>query len=643
MLSFVGVFPFPEVFYVFADYGTLLLLTSFLVGSRITKRFIRHVILMANNGEIAKKYQKHLKRLPIYYFGILFLYFAIGLLTTLYSLSTLHAHDYPASKYLISFLGVIPGGLITALPIFFYLTDSLGRYLAPHGIHISVAPILLKLIVLGLFVPVLIDTLLIMYFYDRTGYFGIETLGIWLFLVMIAAVGTRMAWQSFKQGLSPFVTALETQSQSHANVSIIPKSLDELGLLSQRWNELWNKVLDYEKCLSDSNSLLKSNVQQRSKELETERYFINKVLDNAGALVIVLNRKGHIIRFNPACEQVTGFTFDELRDRPIWDWLVPPEQLEKVKQVFENLADEGLDSQYENELMKSDGGRVLVAWNNSTIRGQNGKVQYIVSIGIDISERHKAQQALQQAKEIAEKASRAKSEFLSHMSHELRTPMNAILGFAQLLKMDEQLDKDQQDSVNEILQAGSHLMELINEVLDLSRIEAGKLEIKIDDINVSKIINESLTLFDNQAKMSNIELINNIPQDCHFIALADQLRFKQVFINLLSNAIKYNKDNGKVIIDLSLPEQDKIRISISDTGPGIPAYMHDRLFKPFERLPNQDKHTVEGTGIGLALSKQLLELMNGEIGLESEANRGSTFYIELPLVCTQPQDSSPSS
>ncbi|MGD8484029.1 MAG: hypothetical protein PVF81_04120, partial [Thioalkalispiraceae bacterium] len=188
MLSFVGVFPFPEVFYVFADYGTLLLLTSFLVGSRITKRFIRHVILMANNGEIAKKYQKHLKRLPIYYFGILFLYFAIGLLTTLYSLSTLHAHDYPASKYLISFLGVIPGGLITALPIFFYLTDSLGRYLAPHGIHISVAPILLKLIVLGLFVPVLIDTLLIMYFYDRTGYFGIETLGIWLFLVMIAAV-----------------------------------------------------------------------------------------------------------------------------------------------------------------------------------------------------------------------------------------------------------------------------------------------------------------------------------------------------------------------------------------------------------------------------------------------------------------------
>lgn len=637
MLSFVGVFPFPEVFYPFTDYAAIVMLFSIIIGTRITKIFIRHTLQMANSVEIAEKYRKHLKKLPLYYFSVLFLYFMIGLFATLYSLSTLHGHDYPVSKYLISFLGVIPGGLITALPIFFYLTDSLGRYLAPRGISISVAPMRLKLIVLGLFVPVLIDTLLIMYFYDRTGYFGIETLGIWLFLIIIAAVGARMALQSFKQGFSPFVTALKMQNQNHVNVSIIPKSLDELGLLSKQWNELWNKVSDYENRLAEINTSLKMDVEQRSEELDAERIFINKVLENAGALILVLDRKGNIVRFNPACEQITGFTFDELRDRPIWDWLIPPEQLENVKQVFENLTDEGLDSHYENELMKRNGERVLVAWNNSTIKDKEGKVQYIITIGLDISERHMAQLALLEAKEIAEKASKAKSEFLSHMSHELRTPMNAILGFAQLLKMDKQLDMDQQDSVNEILQAGSHLMELINEVLDLSRIEAGKLEVVIGDVNVSKMMNESLALFSNQAKMSNIELINNIPQDCHFIAMADQLRFKQVFINLLSNAIKYNKDNGKVIVDISIPEQDKIRISISDTGPGIPPDMHDRLFTPFERLANQHNHNVEGTGIGLALSKQLLELMNGNIGVESKPNEGSTFYIELPLVRTHQQ------
>ncbi|MDH5661333.1 MAG: hypothetical protein OEY65_10065, partial [Gammaproteobacteria bacterium] len=211
MLSFVGVFPFPEVLYPFTDYAAVVVICATFLGFKITKSYTREMVHLRNNPELQEIYQVKLKRLPLYYFSILFLYFALGLVSTLYSLSTLYGYNYPLSKYFISFLGVIPGALITALPIFFYLTDALGRFLAPHGINVSVAPIKLKLIVLGLFIPILIDTLLIMYFYDRTGYLGIETVGIWFFLIVIAAIGTFMAWNSFRLGLSPFVLTLDAQ------------------------------------------------------------------------------------------------------------------------------------------------------------------------------------------------------------------------------------------------------------------------------------------------------------------------------------------------------------------------------------------------------------------------------------------------
>ena len=244
-----------------------------------------------------------------------------------------------------------------------------------------------------------------------------------------------------------------------------------------------------------------------------------------------------------------------------------------------------------------------------------------------------SQEALIHEREISDNANQAKSEFLSSMSHELRTPMNAILGFSQILEIDETLNSEQRESISEILRAGHHLLELINEVLDLTKIEEGKLEINIEEVSLSRIMASSLSLIAPQAQQRNITLINKALEYTDYIALADPLRLKQVFINLLSNAVKYNYKGGSVSINVELNNQDKIRLSVIDSGAGISADKIDKLFIPFERL-GYEGDLVEGTGIGLALSKRMLDLMNGLIGVESKPNMGSTFFIELPFVKT---------
>jgi len=629
MLSFVGVFPFPEVLYPFTDYALIVVILSTIVAIKITQSFIKYVIDIRKSVKKIKAEHKHLKMIALYYFSILFLYFGLGLVSTLYSLSTLYNYNYPLSKYVISFFGVIPGGLITALPIFYYLSDSLGRYIAPTGIHISIAPIKLKLIVLGTFTPVLIDTLLIMYFYDRTGYLSYETIGIWFFLIVVAGIGTAMAWKSFKQSMSPFITALELEGATPSAVSIIPQSLDELGLLSQHWNSLLLRVNQYEEKLSGMNASLQSDIHQRSQELESERQLNIKILDNATALIIVLDNEGRILRFNPAGEKMTGFSFSELENKFIWDYLIPPEQLNDAKEVFRNLTVGGIDSQYENELMKKDGGRVLMTWNNSTVLDETGEVECVISIGIDISERQAVQKELEEAKDAANKANVAKSDFLSKMSHELRTPMNAILGFGQILDMGaDNLDEIQKSNVKEILDAGSHLLSLINEILDLAKIESGEFEVSSESVSVDKVLSECISMTHGQIEMNQLALIDNVSGKEHHV-MGDFFRMKQVLLNLLSNAAKYNILSGTITLDSKLINNHRLRLSVTSTGKGMSSDEISKLFTPFERL-NAEEY-IEGTGIGLTISKHLVELMGGIIGVESVKGGDTTFWVELNI------------
>ena len=261
-------------------------------------------------------------------------------------------------------------------------------------------------------------------------------------------------------------------------------------------------------------------------------------------------------------------------------------------------------------------------------------VYYVYSrivLPLDHSVKHlqRTTETLKIEKERAEKSSQAKSEFLSRMSHELRTPMNAILGFGQVLELDaSELNESQQESVKEILFAGHHLLDLIDEVLDLAEIESGKMEISIEEVHIDKLLHQCITLIGTQAEARQIEIIDHISNKGHTVQ-ADFTRLKQVLNNRLSNAVKYNRDHGRITLDSEIINNQRFRISIMDTGEGLTGEEIAQLFTSFERL--NTKNNIEGVGIGLVVTKHLLELMGGTIGVESTPGKGSTFWVELGL------------
>lgn len=284
----------------------------------------------------------------------------------------------------------------------------------------------------------------------------------------------------------------------------------------------------------------------------------------------------------------------------------------------------------------------LTVLSDKTAAFEQAEVELLMELADDIAfgikslraqeDRKTAEEAMLVAKEAAEKASLAKTEFLSRMSHELRTPMNAILGFAQLMESDD-LNVSNQENVDQILKAGWHLLELINDVLDLSRIEAGRMQLNIGDVDLSQLALECIDLVLPLAAKRDIRIEKEVcgegGNESH-IVLADRTRLKQILLNLLSNAVKYNVEGGKVTIGCTPTVQGMLRVTVSDTGQGMTPGQLVMLFAPFTRL-DADKTDVEGTGIGLAISKRLAELMGGSIGVESDVGKGSVFWFELPI------------
>jgi CheY-like chemotaxis protein len=230
----------------------------------------------------------------------------------------------------------------------------------------------------------------------------------------------------------------------------------------------------------------------------------------------------------------------------------------------------------------------------------------------------------------AEAANQSKSEFLSRMSHELRTPLNAVLGFSQLLELDE-LTPDQEQAVGQITKGGRHLLDLINEILDISQIETGKLTLSPEAVNVREVVAECVDLVRPLAAERGVHLLGGELAACGHHVFADRQRLKQILLNLLGNGIKYNRDGGTVSISCSQPNPGRLRIQVTDTGPGIPREQFGLLFTPFERL-GAEQSTIEGTGIGLALSRRLAEVMGGTLDVDSTVGRGSTFSVEFPIV-----------
>ncbi|MDP3878645.1 MAG: PAS domain S-box protein [Methylobacter sp.] len=371
-------------------------------------------------------------------------------------------------------------------------------------------------------------------------------------------------------------------------------------------------------------------IEYRILEKQDRLVIFNHIIDNVADAVITIDAAGTISSFNPAAEKLFGYDAAEIINRNI-NLLMPEPYRSQHDQylarysIGQSTADI-IGRQVELAGQRKDGS--IFPLELAVTAMEIDHTKHFIGILRDISERKQTERALINSRDEAQRANNAKSEFLSSMSHELRTPMNAILGFGQLLEIDDNITEEQADYVDEILKAGRHLLELINEVLDLSKIESGKINLSIEPLPCLELINECLALVRPLAQAQDISINEMVMGD--YVVRADRTRLKQVLINLLSNAIKYNRPQGNVLVQIAA-QQGLVRLSVSDTGYGIPAARQQELFQPFSRLGAEDSD-IEGTGIGLTISRRLIEMMGGIINVESEEGKGSTFWLELPEV-----------
>lgn len=368
-----------------------------------------------------------------------------------------------------------------------------------------------------------------------------------------------------------------------------------------------------------------SERKEAEEAVRKERALLKAVVDTAVDGILTIDNLGTVLSANPAVERIFGYGPAELVGQNV-RMLMPEPYHEEHDQYLTNYREGGpkkiIGIGREVKGRRKDGTVFPLYLGVSETKTESG----VIFTGIlrDISERQRAIE-LQFAKEAADQANAAKSEFLSRMSHELRTPLNAVIGFAQLLEM-RYPDQEIQDAVYPILKAGKHLLNLINEVLDLAGIEAGRMTLSLEPVPLAQTLGHAMDLVRPLADAASISVNLSHPGGETDHALADRQRLLQVLINLLSNAIKYNKPGGRVTITCSRAQGGKHSIRVEDTGHGIRQEDRSRLFQPFERLGD---FTVEGTGLGLVLSQRFVEVMGGELVLAESSPAGSTFEVTL--------------
>jgi PAS domain S-box-containing protein len=358
---------------------------------------------------------------------------------------------------------------------------------------------------------------------------------------------------------------------------------------------------------------------------ESERR-LQAILDHSPAAISLKDMAGRYILINQEFERVAGVPRDAIVGSTDRD-LFPPRLADAYRANDDQVLRKNRGLEIEETFLQSDGVHVYHSVKFPLL-DDAGRPYALCAISIDITERKKTDDALKIARLEAERANHAKSDFLSRMSHDLRTPLNAILGFAQLLELAD-LAEDEQEGVAQILKGGQHLLHLINEVLDIARIEAGHLSLSLEPVNAGDVVQEVLELVRPLAAARGIALHVHEPADA-LVIRADRQRLNQILLNLLSNAVKYNRPNGLVTVGFERRDGGRVRITVTDTGAGIPPTKLALLFRPFERL-GAEQTAIEGTGLGLALARGLAEAMDGSLGVTTDVDRGSTFWVELAL------------
>jgi PAS domain S-box-containing protein len=378
--------------------------------------------------------------------------------------------------------------------------------------------------------------------------------------------------------------------------------------------------------------------KQAAAQLAASEVRFRQLFAVAPVPLCYVGRDGRLIEINERFTRTFGYTLDDVPNLDAWWLRAHPDAdyrrrvLQTWKAALARAARQGRDIEPMEYEVASKDGRVRTMLISGITVGDD-----FLATFFDLTERKEAERAILASKEAAEAASRAKSNFLSSMSHELRTPLNSIIGFAQMLDMGVPgpLAPTQKEAVGHILGGGRHLLGLINEILDLARIEAGKLDLAIETVPLKPLMAEIVAYSISAAAPRRIEIGAN----CQFCSAclavrADRSRMKQVLLNLLNNAVKYNREDGLVTITCR-QVNEAVRIAVTDTGPGIEPAQQARLFEPFQRL-GAENSAVEGTGIGLVISKKFTEAMGGRIGFESEVGVGSRFWLDLPVADSDP-------
>jgi PAS domain S-box-containing protein len=400
---------------------------------------------------------------------------------------------------------------------------------------------------------------------------------------------------------------------------------------------------------------------QAAEALRAERDFSAAVLNVAPVLVAVLDPEGRIVSFNRACEETTGYRFEEVRGRYCLELFVPAEERAGVLRVASELCSGLYPNQHENHWLTKSGRRRLISWSDTVLRDARGLTRFVIACGVDITEQRQAQQErdryvieleraqhtterqaemlvkqadeLAAARDAALESARLKSQFLANMSHEIRTPMSGVLGMTHLLVHTE-LSEEQRDYVTTIRGSAEALLVILNDILDFSKIEAGKLRFETLDFNLAKTVEGAVQLLRPHASAKGIELKSSIARGVPAWVRGDPGRLRQVLMNLIGNAIKFT-ERGHVAVSLTAadPSREPVELSFSvrDTGIGISAEARKNIFQAFVQADGSTSRKHGGTGLGLAISQQLVQRMGGEIGCESMPGEGSLFWFTVKL------------
>jgi PAS domain S-box-containing protein len=487
-------------------------------------------------------------------------------------------------------------------------------------------------------------------------------LSVLMFFLMIGIV--RVVSQIALRPLKGMMSGVHHLTEGDLSFQIPVQSHDELGKLAISFNSMAEELNHYHGNLQElvekrTAELRKTNAKLHQEIMERERYEdalrkseekYRELVQNANSIILRWDTEGKVTFFNEYAQAFFGFQEDEIIGRHVVGTIVPETEStgRDLRPLMDDICKNPQKYEYNvNENMRKDGSKVWVAWTNKILTDKAGNPVGALSIGADITERKKAEEELQRAKEEAETANKAKSAFLANMSHELRTPLNAILGFTQIMERNPDISSEK-ENLRIIQRSGSHLLTLINQVLDLSKIEAGYMNTEENCFDLFHLLDELENMLSLKADKRDLALLFNCMPYVPRHICADEVKLRQVLINLLSNSIKFT-DEGSVSLRISVrnnrdsKEKEKSRYSsdslctngkcminfeIEDTGHGIAPEEMDRLFEAFGQTAT-GREAQEGTGLGLAISRKFIQLMGGEMHVESEVGRGTKFSFEI--------------